>query len=128
MGTYPPVERTLTWSDHDRLTRLASLASDAEFHAVNALLESSDLVASASVPATVVTMYSQVLLLLDTDKEPHKVTVCYPEDAQPSQGFISVFSPLGTALLGLRLGDIGRWLTPLGQERTACILDVLFQP
>ena len=58
----------------------------------------------------------------------HKVTLCDPDDAEPSQGFISVLSPLGASLLGLRAGDVARWRTPVGQERMARIVDVLFQP
>ncbi|HWP10728.1 MAG TPA: GreA/GreB family elongation factor [Ramlibacter sp.] len=128
MGTQSPAVRTLTQIDYVRLTRLASLSDRDASEAVQALLEESDLVASAAVPATVVTMYTQVLLQGDTDTAPYKVTLCYPDDAEPSQGFISVLSPLGASLLGLRVGDVARWRTPLGGERTARIVEVLFQP
>ena len=128
MGTQSPAERTLTQIDYVRLTRLALLSDRDASEAVQALLENSDLVASAAVPATVVTMYTQVLLQGDTDAAPYKVTLCYPDDAEPSQGFISVLSPLGASLLGLRAGDVARWPTPLGEERTARIVEVLFQP
>jgi regulator of nucleoside diphosphate kinase len=128
MGTQSPAERTLTQIDYVRLTRLASLSERNAHEAIQALLDNSDLVASAAVPSTVVTMYTQVLLQGDSGTAPHKVTLCYPEDAEPSQGFISVLSPLGASLLGLRVGDVTRWRTPLGEERTARIADVLFQP
>jgi len=96
---------------------------------IQALLENSDLVASTAVPATVVTMYSQVLVEdAPGGMPPHKVTVCYPDDAEPAQGFISVLSPLGASLLGLRAGDVAHWRTPRGDERIARILAVLFQP
>lgn len=128
MGTQSPAERTLTQTDYVRLTRLASLSERDAYDAVQALLENSDLVASAAVPATVITMYTQVLLQGDTSTDPYKVTLCYPDDAEPSQGFISVLSPLGASLLGLQAGDVARWRTPVGEERTARIVDVLFQP
>jgi regulator of nucleoside diphosphate kinase len=121
-------ERTLTQLDYVRLTRLASLSHRDAYQAVQELLENSDLVASTAVPATVVTMYTQVLLQEDAGTAPYKVTPCYPDDAEPSQGFISVLSPLGANLLGLQVGDIARWPTPSGRERTARILDILFQP
>lgn len=127
METQSPAERTLTQIDHVRLTRLASLSEPGTSGAIQALLESSDLVASAAVPATVITMYTQVLLEDVTDGESRKVTLCYPDDAEPSQGFISVLSPLGSNLLGLRVGDVARWRTPIG-VRTARIGQVLFQP
>jgi regulator of nucleoside diphosphate kinase len=128
MGTQSIAERTLTHIDYVRLTRLASLSEREAAGAVQALLENSDLVASAAVPATVVTMHTQVLLQGDTGTAPHKVTLCYPDDAEPSQGFISVLSPLGASLLGLRVGDVAQWRTPLGGERRAHIVEVLFQP
>ena len=128
METQSPAERTLTQIDCARLTRLAPLSERDAYGAVQALLENSDLVASADVPATVVTMYTQVLLQGDKGTAPNKVTLCYPDDAEPSQGFISVLSPLGASLLGLRRGDIARWRTPFGGERMARIVEVLFQP
>jgi regulator of nucleoside diphosphate kinase len=128
MGTQSSAERTLTQIDYVRLTRLASLSERDAYGAIQALLENSDLVASAAVPATVVTMYTQVLLQGDTGTAQDRVTLCYPDDAEPSQGFISVLSPLGASLLGLQAGDVARWRTPVGQERMARIVDVLFQP
>jgi regulator of nucleoside diphosphate kinase len=128
METQIPTERTLTQIDYVRLTRLALLSDRNASGAVRSLLENSDLVTSAAVPSTVVTMYTQLLLQSDKATTPHKVTLCYPEDAKPSEGFISVLSPLGASLLGLRVDDIARWRTPLGEERTARILEVLFQP
>jgi regulator of nucleoside diphosphate kinase len=128
MGSQSPAERTLTQIDYVRLMRLASLSERDAYGAIQALLDNSDLVASATVPATVITMYTQVLLQGDMGTAPHKVTLCYPDDAEPSQGFISVLSPLGASLLGLRAGDVARWRTPVGQERMARIVDVLFQP
>ena len=62
MGTQSPAERTLTQIDYVRLTRLASLSEPRASGAIQALLENSELVASAAVPATVITMYTQVLL------------------------------------------------------------------
>ena len=128
MGFPSPAERTLTQIDYARLTRLASLSERDAYEAVQALLESSDLVESATVPATVITMYTQVLLQGDAGQAPNKVTLCYPDDAEPAEGFISVLSPLGAGLLGLKAGDVARWRTPHGEERTARIAEVLFQP
>ena len=73
-------------------------------------------------------MYSQVLLLDRASNDRSKVTLCYPPDAEPAGGFISVLSPLGWSLLGLRVGQLARWSTPSGSERTAEVLAILFQP
>ncbi len=125
-----PVERTLTRIDHVRLMRLvAQPRAFAGAEAMLEILDSSDLVASPAVPATVVTMYTQVLLedALQV-REPYKLTLCYPEHAEPAEGFISVLSPVGRALLGMRVGEVARWRTPGGGEGAARILSILFQP
>ena len=128
MRTLTPTERTLTQLDYVRLTRLMSLSEPATSAPFRELLENSDLVASPAVPATVVTMYTQLLAQDVTGGEPYKVTLCYPDDAAPSEGFISVLSPLGGSLLGLRVGDVARWHTPRGEERMVRVVEVLFQP
>ncbi|MES2786356.1 MAG: GreA/GreB family elongation factor [Pseudomonadota bacterium] len=121
-------ERTLTQLDYVRLTRLASQLKDDAPQTVLNLLDSSDLVASESVPGDVVTMYTQMLLQGDEGTAPYRVTLCYPGDAEPAQGFISVLSPLGSSLIGLRAGEVAHWRTPSGLQPRARILEVLFQP
>ena len=128
MRTLTPTERTLTQLDYVRLTRLMSLSEPGASAPFRELLENSDLVASPAVPATVVTMYTQLLAQDVAGGEPYKVTLCYPDDAAPSEGFISVLSPLGGSLLGLRVGDVARWHTPRGEERMVRVVEVLFQP
>ncbi len=124
-------DRTLTELDHVRLTKLLAqtqrIASPAT-QAMQDLLENSDVVEAPAAPATLVTMYTQVELRDTTGGEPYKITLCYPEDAEPAHGFISVLSPIGTSLLGLKVGETARWRLPGGEERSAVIESVLFQP
>jgi regulator of nucleoside diphosphate kinase len=130
MQVITPIERTLTQTDYVRLTRLLAQqgASLAGVEAMQEMLDTSDVVGAPSVPPTVVTMYSQVLLEDALQPgAPYKLTLCYPDDAEPAAGFISVLSPVGAALLGLRVGETARWRTP-GGEGAARILSVLFQP
>lgn len=123
-----PVERTLTQTDYVRLTRLLQLQPEhAGARAMRELLECSDLVPAGAVDPGTVTMGTQVLL----DDGRHglsRLTICYPEDAQPAAGRVSVLSPVGTSLLGLRVGETARWRTPTGHEGAARIAAVLFQP
>ena len=121
-------ERTLTQLDYVRLTRLLVQWPRQTAGAMGDVLESSELVASAAVEPTVVTMYSQVLLHDDAGGAPWKVTLCYPADAEPANGFISVMSPLGASLLGLRVGDEATWEVPDRGVHRARIAQLLFQP
>jgi regulator of nucleoside diphosphate kinase len=128
-------ERTLTQLDHVRLTRLlAQSAAQQSGHtastaqALHELLEWSHVVQSRAVDAEVVTMYSLLLLRERPSGEMRKLVVCYPHDADAAAGFISVLSPLGGSLLGLRVGEVARWRGPRGEEHSAEIVELLFQP
>ena len=127
MGTQG-IERMLTKIDHVRLSRLAARMGAEASPPVQELLDESQLVPSPAIPASVVTMNSRVLLQRDPAQPPSSVTLCYPTDADAARGFISVLSPLGASLLGLEAGDVARWQTPDGEERSARVIQVLFQP
>lgn len=80
------------------------------------------------IDADVVTMNSTFSLKdLDDGEESRILTLVFPDDADLDRGKISVFSPVGTAVLGYRVGDVIRWKVPAG-EKTFCIEKVLYQP
>lgn len=118
-------ERLLTELDHLRLTKLLETQPNA---ALEALLDAAELVDSREVPPHVVTMYSQVEIIGAQTGQRHKLTLCYPRDAEPSLGFVSVLSPVGSGLLGLPIGALARWQTPNCDEAAAEIAAILFQP
>jgi regulator of nucleoside diphosphate kinase len=122
-------ERTLTLIDHVRLTRLiARQPQAAAAEALDELLSVGELVASESVPPDVVTMYSRIAVVHEPDGTRMTISPCYPEDADPAEGFISALAPLGTALLGLRVGDVAHWSGPGGEPHATRIVEMLFQP
>ena len=90
-------------------------------------LERAEVVAPAEIPADVVTMNSQVRV---RDLGSGKVTVytlVFPRDADFSRNRISILAPVGTALLGLRVGDVIEWKVPAGTRRLK-VESVLYQP
>ena len=118
-------ERTLTELD---FARLHKLANDKPPQWLTQLLDGVDIMDAREVPSDTVTMYSTVECQdLHTGRR-QQLTICYPNDAQPAVGFVSVLSPVGCGLLGLRVGDVARWQTPSGEEGSAQVLSVLFQP
>ncbi|NRF71175.1 nucleoside diphosphate kinase regulator [Aquincola sp. S2] len=130
MDTMLLTERTLTDLDHARLKRLlaGTPAGQATSAALRTAMDNADLVPARAVPPDVVTMYSRVRLVASTTSQPQVLTLCYPEDAEPAEGFVSVLSPVGSALLGLRVGSLAAWQTPSGQEVRARVSAILFQP
>jgi regulator of nucleoside diphosphate kinase len=122
--------RLLTELDHIRISKLlerpgASPQAEAD---VDDLIHSAELVSSYKVPANVITMYSQVLIADGQTGEQRKLTLCYPHDADAAAGFVSVLSPVGCGLLGMKKGNVARWHTPDGAIATATVVDILFQP
>jgi regulator of nucleoside diphosphate kinase len=119
-------ERTLTELDHARLTKL--LDKSPHHPVLEALLEATDVIRSREVPPDIVTMYSQLTLVDTRSGERRKLTLCYPQDANPASGFVSVLSPVGISLIGLRLGATASWVLPGGAEGSAQVAEILFQP
>jgi regulator of nucleoside diphosphate kinase len=124
-------ELVLTELDHLRLATLSSQISRVRVPnslGIDALLDDARVVPSRRVAADIVTMYSQVLLRFIDDGAERKLTLCYPQDAEPRSGFVSVLSPIGLSLLGQTVGAIVRWECPDGTERMAEVGAILFQP
>ncbi len=85
------------------------------------------IVAPADIPPDVVTMNSRVVLVdLDTGEE-MVCTLVFPNEADMAQSKISVLAPIGTAMLGYRVGDTFKWKVPDGIRRLE-IKGVLYQP
>ncbi len=127
------LERTLTEIDHLRIVNLVRRyrrgdGSPTPGPALTHVLEGCAIVPSLQTPPDVVTMYSQVLLQDLASGKRSKLTLCYPADAEPATGFVSVLSPVGASLLGQRVGCVARWSTHAGVARAAEILAILFQP
>lgn len=118
-------ERLLTEIDYARLRRLYGAQLPPQLVEP---LDSLDLVPSNEIPPDIVTMYSQVIVEDLDSHQRQKLTLCYPGDAEPSLGFISVLSPVGASLLGQRVGAIARWRAPNGDVCAAEIVSLLFQP
>ena len=79
------------------------------------------------VPPDVVTMNSSVRVSdLDTS-EREVYTIVFPSDANYEEGKVSILAPLGTALLGYRVGDVVYWHVPRG-IRQLRIDEILYQP
>jgi regulator of nucleoside diphosphate kinase len=68
-----------------------------------------------AVPANVMNSRGE-LLDLDTG-ERMEFTLVFPSEANIDQGKISVLAPLGTAMLGYRVGDKFDWTVPYGLRR-----------
>jgi regulator of nucleoside diphosphate kinase len=72
-------------------------------------------------------MNSKVLLCdLDT-QERELFTLVYPWHADPDNYRISILAPIGTAMIGCRVGDVIKWPVPSGIGRFR-IEELIYQP
>jgi regulator of nucleoside diphosphate kinase len=124
-------ERVLTELDHARLATLSSQGprvGSPGSPGLDDLLDDARIVPSRGVAPDVVTMYSQVLLRFVDDGVERKLTLCYPQDADPKTGCVSVLSPIGRSVVGQAVGAVVRWECPDGSERAAEVDTIVFQP
>jgi regulator of nucleoside diphosphate kinase len=108
----------VTESDYEALSRLGS------HPALQRELERAIIVSPEAVPPDVVTMNSRVLYTDETTGARRLVRVVYPLDADSAEGRISVLAPVGTALLGLSVGQAIEWQFPDGSRRRLRVEDV----
>jgi regulator of nucleoside diphosphate kinase len=94
---------------------------------LEAELDRADVVLPVDVPFDVVTMNSEVAVRDMDSNEQMTFAVVFPSDADINRQRISVLAPMGTAVLGYRVGDTIDWKVP-GRTRRLKIERVLFQP
>jgi len=86
-------------------------------------LERASVVPDTAVPNDVVRMNSTVIFRTIGGEE-RAVQLVFPEDADISAGRISVLTPVGSALIGLRTGHSITWLTRDGRKQLLTVLSV----
>jgi regulator of nucleoside diphosphate kinase len=91
-------------------------------------LDRAEIIEPAAIPRDVVTMHSCVRFIDHDTGEVRTVTLVYPGEEDSRQGKISVVTPVGSALLGLRTGSTMPWRTLDGRTKRLSVLEVRHQP
>ncbi|MBP5984968.1 MAG: nucleoside diphosphate kinase regulator [Brachymonas sp.] len=121
---------TMSSLDWERLDRLVNLETYSRLPGVEALEEEmnrANVVEPTEVPPEVVTMNSTVEFIDDKTGQTFQMTLVYP-DAVTGHETVSIFAPVGSALLGLSVGQSIVWQIPGGRELNLRVLKVLRQP
>lgn len=132
IGNMMTIERTkptiiLSAADYERLSTLAHAARKRMPDLADELAEEigrARVLAKGDHPQHIVCMNSEVEFRDDTTGKVQKVTLVYPEEADISQRKVSVLTPVGTALIGLKNRDSITWETPNGELRQLTVLSV----
>jgi regulator of nucleoside diphosphate kinase len=134
-GGHPVKSRNIyiTEADMNRLQGLLETGSQFGHRDKKHLLELEEelnrarVVLSKDIPGDVITMNSKVRLKdLDSGEEVI-YSLVFPGDANVAENKISVLAPVGTALIGYRVGDAIEWKVPGGLKRLE-VEEILYQP
>ena len=123
----------MTAADHEELsyaiaaTGKLSARGRAEMTALKSELARAAIVDADEIPPDAITMNSRAELVDLETGERMEFTLVFPIDANIEAGKISVLAPLGTAMLGYRVGDEFAWTVPYGERRLR-VAAVRFQP
>src|SRR5690606_20382952 len=100
-------------SDHERLTRLAESIADQNPETADELfaeLDRARIVADDKLSRDVVRMGTRLRFTTDAGED-RVVALVYPHEADINAGRVSILSKIGTALIGLKLGQSIEWRT-----------------
>lgn len=122
----------VTEADYERLHRLIEAWPDnRDVDATEVLaeeLERAEVVPAGQIARNVVTMNSRVVFENQRTAERREVWLVYPHESDVERGRISVLAPIGSALLGLAVGQTIDWPLPGGHVKQLRIVEVMYQP
>lgn len=128
----PPITPTtpiiLSSLDVERLERLLdAVPATPAAAALRAELDRAEVREPQDMPPDVVTMNATVRFTVGDGGPTLQRTLVYPRDADQDAGRLSVLAPVGSALLGLRVGQHMAWPTPAGPVQVR-IDELVWQP
>jgi regulator of nucleoside diphosphate kinase len=84
-------------------------------------------VSPKEVPENVITMNSRVLMRDVESGNDMTLWLVFPDKVDAVKNPVSILSPLGTAMIGYKVGDVFEWESPSGTKKIE-VLDILYQP
>ncbi|NJN26661.1 MAG: transcription elongation factor GreAB [Cyclobacteriaceae bacterium] len=119
----------LSYGDYDLLKNYVSSNTSVSNFSLKKLtteLRTAEIVESGKVPKTVVQLNSKVKLYIKENKQNINVSLVLPSQANIKENKISIYSPMGAAIIGYEKGDEIAWEVPAGLK-TIKIVDVINQ-
>ena len=120
-------EITVSTSDLERLEGLLSkppTRNRSDLDGLRAELDRANILDTDGMPADVIMMNSRARFREETSGREYELTLAWPHEANAADGKVSIFSPAGSALLGLSVGQRIDWQTPEGHAIRLTVLAV----
>ncbi|WP_114649946.1 nucleoside diphosphate kinase regulator [Pseudothauera hydrothermalis] len=114
-------------NDLDRLEGLlyaANARNRSDLDGLRDELARADVRDAHNLPCDVITMGSRVRFCEELSGKEYVLTLVYPHEASQEGGKVSVFSPAGSALLGLSRGQCIDWITQDGKAIRIRVMEV----
>lgn len=128
MSTKPPI--IISRLDLERIETLLERMPPvqlAQHEALRGELDRAEVREPGAMPSNVVTMNSVVTFEDEDSHDEMTVSLVYPAGAG-TPGTVSILAPVGSALLGLAVGQRIAWPMPDGHKRSLRVLDIDYQP
>jgi regulator of nucleoside diphosphate kinase len=129
--TYAAPPLVVSSLDLERIEALLEMPAHRHFPGAEALraeLARASIVEPEQMPADVVTMNSTARVADVAGGEEYELTLVYPREADGDPGKVSVLAPVGSAILGLRVGATIQWPMPGGRQLALRITAIRYQP
>ncbi|MCT8335344.1 nucleoside diphosphate kinase regulator [Leptospira sp. 85282-16] len=122
----------ITHFDYNRLKQMISDYTkrnkiDSNIKDLLGEIERAQKVDSHVIPPNFVTMNSVIELKNLNELEFQEFKLVFPEEANTEENKISVLAPIGTAILGYKIGDVIQWKIPSGENQFQ-ITNIKYQP
>ena len=116
--------------------RIESLLEQPQYRALDTTALQDELVRAevlepARMPNDVITMNSVALVQVsdaDGSRQEHELTLVFPRDADADAHRVSILAPVGSALLGMSVGQSIDWQAPGGRPLKLRVKAVSYQP
>ena len=125
----PPIH--LSDTDYDRIADIALRLQHSNPALSELLLDEIDrarIHPAAKLPRDVVAIGSEVEFLDESSGVQRRMILVLPQDADIEAGRISVMTPMGAGLVGMKAGQEISWPRSDGRPRTLKIIEVKQQP
>ncbi|ANO50557.1 nucleoside diphosphate kinase regulator [Woeseia oceani] len=121
---------TITRTDLERLECLLETDSIRALPGAGMLREEltrSNVVEPGDIGPDIITMNSTAKFVNERTNTSYQMTLVYPSNAG-TPGTVSVIAPVGSALLGMSVGQTINWQVPGGRQLRLSVVDVTNQP
>jgi len=122
----------ITQFDKERLTRIIEShreigGNESYLNDLENELMRAKIVSPEKIPGDVITMNSKVRIREITSGTEMVCELVFPNEADIRKNKISILAPVGTALIGYKVGDIVEWKVPAGLKKFE-VMYILYQP